>query len=137
MVFNSIGEMKQYVLGVMDDCALICANEMIEIMRQEIEQAYDSYSPSLYVRTGDLLNTPQIREASNKRMVTEFMDNGGWYSVQGSTKGQHFFALEGLEYGTTWGRDKTNIVPFSMVKCYSEIPKTYKDCMKAFGIPII
>lgn len=135
MVFDSMGELKAYVLGVMDDCAKLSAERMLEIMEQEIEDAYNSYSPNIYVRTGDLKNTPQIMSANRTGMHTEFVDNGGWYSLVGKTAGQHFFALEGLEGGTTWGRDATHIHPFATVKCYSEIPNFYKECMNKFGIP--
>lgn len=137
MVFDSLGELEAYVLKTMDSCAKLSAEQMLEIMRDEIEQAYNSYSPSMYVRTGALLNTPEVISANRSGMVTEFMDNGGWYSLVGKTKGQHFFALEGLENGTTWGRGATNIVSFSTVKCYAVIPDFYRQCMEAFGIPIV
>ena len=104
-------------------------------MREEIENAYNSYSPSMYVRTGDLLNTPQIIQANSSGMTTEFVDNGGWYSLVGKTKGQHFFALEGLEGGYSWGRGATNIYPTSLAKCYAIIPEKYEQCLNAFGIP--
>jgi hypothetical protein len=90
----------------------------------------------MYSRTGDLLNTPQIIQADSSGMTTEFVDNGGWYSLVGRTAGQHFFALEGLEAGTSWGRGATNIYSFSAVKCYSNIPDKYKKCLISFGIPI-
>lgn len=137
MVFNSMEELRNYVLSTMDNCAKLCADDMIEIMKQEIENAYNSYSPNMYVRTYDLLNTPQIIKADREGMTTEFVDNGGWYSMVGATKGQHFFALEGLENGSSWNREETNIHPFSVVKCYSEIPQRYKTYMVSFGIPII
>jgi hypothetical protein len=136
MIFDSLAELESYVRGVMDKCAGICAEEMLEIMREEIENAYNSYSPSMYSRTGDLLNTPQIIQADSSGMTTEFVDNGGWYSLVGRTAGQHFFALEGLEAGTSWGRGATNIYSFSAVKCYSNIPDKYKKCLISFGIPI-
>ncbi len=135
MIFNSMADLRAYVLSAMEDCAQICAEEMLEIMREEIENAYNSYSPSQYVRTGDLLNTPQIIKANNDGMVTEFVDNGGWFSLVGKTAGQHFFALEGLEGGTTWNRGATNIYPTSVSRCYDYIPMYYERCLNAMGIP--
>lgn len=137
MVFDSIGALRSYVLGVMGDCATLCAEQMLEIMRQEIENAYSSYAPSMYSRTMDLMNTPTFLMANSSGMATTFADNGGWYSLVGSTKGQHFFALYGLEGGSTWGRGATNIYDTSVAMCYAQIPAYYKQCMIAFGIPVV
>lgn len=135
MIFDSMTELRSYVLRVMNDCAQICAEEMLEIMREEIENAYNNYSPAEYVRTGALLNTPQIISADSDGMVTEFMDNGDWFSLVGSTAGQHFFALEGLEGGYSWGRGATSIHPTSVSRCYMNIPMRYERTMNALGIP--
>lgn len=135
MIFDSMAELKSYVLKAMEDCAQICAEEMLDIMREEIENAYNNYSPVQYVRTGDLLNTPQIISATNDGMVTEFIDNGGWYSLVGKTKGQHFFALEGLEGGYSWGRGATSIHSTSVARCYEKIPMYYERTLNALGIP--
>jgi hypothetical protein len=131
-----MAELKKYVLGVMEDCAEICAEEMLEIMREEIENAYNNYSPVQYVRTGELLNTPQVISVSSDGIVTEFVDNGNWFSLVGKTKGQHFFALEGLEGGYSWGRGATSIYSTSVDRCNNRIPDYYARCLRAFGIPI-
>lgn len=136
MTFNSIDEMRKYVLSIMNDCAYLTSERMLEIMKQQIEDAYNSYSPSMYVRTGDLLNTPQRISANSRGIKTAFVDNGGWYSLVGQTKGHHFFALEGLEAGTSWGRDATDIYQNSVDICHIEIGDFYVDCMKKFGVPI-
>ena len=143
MVFDSMGELRNYVLGVMDSCAEICAEEMLEIMEKEInEQVYNGYSPNMYVRTGDLAKTPTKISANRTGMHTRFEDNGGWYSLVGNSAGQHFFPFYGLEEnlhstGGTWGRDSTNVIEQSMVNCYAQIPDKYKEAMIAFGIPVI
>lgn len=136
MVFDSLSELKAYVERAMETSAKRSAEEMLEIMREEISNAYHSYSPKVYDRTGDLENTPQIIMADKSGMTTEFMDNGGWYSLVGRTAGQHFFALEGLEAGTSWGRGATNIYELSKTRCYAMIPDYYIRCMRALGIPI-
>lgn len=133
MIFDSIADLRKYVEGVMDDCAQMCAQEMLEIMREEIQNAYFEYSPKVYFRTGQLLNTPQIISADSNGMATEFVDNGDWFSVY---TGEHFFALEGLEGGTTWGRGATTIHPTSVARCQAQIPDYYARCLRAFGIPI-
>lgn len=136
MVFNSFEEIEAYVRQAMIDCATATAQEMINIMKQQIEQAYGGYSPSMYVRTMALLNTPEINIASESEIETEFKDNGGWYSLRGSSAGAHFFALEGLEGGYTWGRGETNIYDSSVERCKTEAVQYYFDCMKAHGIPL-
>ena len=136
MVFDSLSELKTYVERAMENSAKKSAEEMLEIMREEILDAYGSYSPKVYERTGDLENTPQIIVADQSGMTTEFMDNGGWYSLVGRTAGQHFFALEGLEAGTSWGRGATNIYETSKARCYVMIPDYYIKYMRALGIPI-
>lgn len=136
MVFDSLSELKAYVERAMESSAKKSADEMLEIMREEILDAYGSYNPKVYERTGDLENTPQIIVADKSGMTTEFMDNGGWYSLVGQTAGQPFFALEGLEAGTSWGRGATNIYETSKTRCYAMIPDYYIRCMKALGIPI-
>ena len=136
MVFDSLAELKTYVERAMATSAERSAEEMLEIMREEISYAYSGYNPKVYDRTGDLENTPQIIIADENGMTTEFMDNGGWYSLVGKTAGQPFFALEGLEAGTSWGRGATNIYETSKTRCYAMIPDYYIRCMKALGIPI-
>lgn len=136
MVFDSMSELRSYVLNVMDDCATICAEEMLEIMEKEIDkQVYGEYSPNMYVRTMDLSKTPTILSADRTGMHTEFSDNGGWYSLVGATKGQHFFAMYGLEGGRTWGRNETQIHQKSVEECFIQIGDKYKEVMNAFGIP--
>ena len=136
MVFDSMSELRNYVLGVMDNCAIICAEEMLEIMEKEIDkQVYGEYSPNMYVRTMDLSKTPTILSADRTGMHTEFSDNGGWYSLVGATKGQHFFAMYGLEGGHTWGRNETQIHQKSVEECFIQIGDKYKEVMNAFGIP--
>lgn len=136
MVFDSLSDLKKYVENAMEISAKKSADEMLEIMREEIRDAYGSYSPSVYDRTGELENTPQLISADNHGMEVEFADNGGWYSLVGRTAGQHFFALVGLESGTSWGRGATNIYEGSKQRCYAMIPDYYIRCMKALGIPI-
>lgn len=138
MVFDSMEQLEAYVLKAMDDCAKLSAEKMLDIMTDELEnRVYNNYSPNIYVRTGDLMNTPQIISANSTGMHTEFVDNGGWFSLVGATKGQHFFALEGLEGGHSWGREATNAYPFAYTRCLSEIPDYYRKCLVAFGIPIV
>ena len=144
LVFDSMSELRNYVLNVMDDCAIICADEMLEIMRKEIDdQVYGEYSPSMYVRTMDLSKTPIIISADRTGMHTEFADNGGWFSLYGQAKGHHFFPLYGLEQewdfgnGGTWGRGRTQVRQQSINECFIKIPDKYKEVMNAFGIPTI
>lgn len=136
MEFGSIAELESFAKSLMNISAMICAEEMIEIMKEKIKEAYNAYSPSMYHRTGDLLETPQIVSANADGMETEFEDNGGWFSLVGSTAGQHFFALEGLEGGHTWGRSATHIHASSMTTCYSEIPTLYIKTLQRMGVPI-
>ena len=141
MVFDSLSELKTYVERAMETSAKRSAEEMLEIMREEISDAYGSYSPKVYDRTGDLENTPQIIVADQNGMTTEFMDNGKhvliiYDDLIRQTAGQHFFALEGLEAGTSWGRGATNIYELSKTRCYAMIPDYYIRCMRALGIPI-
>lgn len=136
MEFGSISEMESYAKSLMNISAMICAEEMIEIMKEQIQDAYNSYQPSIYVRTGELLETPQIVSASSDGMETEFEDNGNWFSLVGKTAGQHFFALEGLEGGSTWGRGATQIYDFSVSQCQSKIPDLYIEHLRRMGVPI-
>ena len=143
MVFDSMGELEAYVLKIMDNCAEICAEEMLEIMENEINnQVYNGYSPNMYVRTMELLRTPTKISADRSGMHTRFEDNGGWYSLRGSAKGQHFLPFYGLEEdlhstGGTWGRGSTDVIGQSDEMCKMNIPMKYKEAMRAFGIPIV
>lgn len=136
MVFKSIDEMRRYTLKIMDNCATLTADEMIVIMKKKINDAYGNYKPKMYDRTGDLEETPFKIYANSQGMATMFIDNGHWFSLVGRTAGQHFFALEGLEGGYSWGRGATNIYEESKEECYTNGVKYYKERMKAFGVPL-
>lgn len=132
--FNSFEEIEARIRQAMMSSAEATAQEMINIMKQQIEEAYGAYSPSVYVRTMALQNTPEINHADITGMETEFKDNGGWFSVY---SGDHFFALEGLEGGHTWGRGATNIYDSSVERCYSEAVDFYFRTMKSLGVPLM
>ena len=136
MEFGSISEMEAYAKSLMNITAMICAEEMVEIMKDKIQEAYNSYQPSIYQRTRDLLDTPQVMSASSDGMETEFEDNGNWFSLVGKNKGQHFFALEGLEGGHTWGRGATDIYDSAVAQCRSDIPDLYIKTLQRMGVPI-
>ena len=136
MEFGSISEMESYAKSLMNITAMICAEEMVEIMKDKIQEAYNSYQPSIYQRTRDLLDTPQVMSANSDGMETEFEDNGDWFSLVGKTKGQHFFALEGLEGGHTWGRGATDIYDSAVAQCRSDIPDLYIKTLQRMGVPI-
>lgn len=107
-------------------------------MRHEIEIGYSMYTPHEhgYQRTGDLLNTPQLVVANRNEIITQFEDNGNWESEYGETKGEHFFALHGWEYGTTWCRYGYQPYEMALSRIPYEVEPKYIDTLRRLGVPI-
>lgn len=115
--------------------ALQQAGEYVEQEFKEIiqVQVYEAYSPKMYERTGAMGETPRITSLESNFIRVEFRDLGNWESV----KGQPFFAMEGLEEGTTWGREETHIMEEVRSSQFQKgIGEEYKDAMITQGIPI-
>ena len=136
MIFHSIDEAIKHIEGCMEVASYVTAELMLEIMREEIQNGYDDYSPNIYARTGDLLNTPQLLKVSKDGFITSFEDNGVWYSLVGATKGQHFFALHGWENGTSWGRGASQPYEMSVTRFVGEVVPTYVNSLRGQGVPL-
>lgn len=143
MVFNSLDDLVNYVESKHSEVMQAVGNEMVQIAKEEImNQLYLCYVPQDYTRTRAMMDSPKINYFDNHNVIMEFINVGDWKShgygmstYKGN--GSPFFALEGLEAGTTWGRGNTNIVEGSFNRIVSEIPKVYKDELKSMGIPIV
>lgn len=99
------------------------------------KQVYGSYSPRVYSRTGALGESPRMVSLSKHHATIIFRDLGNWSSV---ITGEPFFALLGLESGSTWGRNATNIgQEISSDRFKRGIGDEYYEAMLAQGIPIV
>lgn len=113
--------------------------EFSELVQKEV---YEKYSPKAYERTGAMGETPKIAVLKNDYVKIEFRDLGNWYSRGGGMPnykddGQPFFAMIGLEQGTTWNRPASNIMKeVASWRFKSEIADEYKEAMLTQGIPI-
>lgn len=142
MKFSSLEEMISYIEKAQSSVIMDLGEDMKDIMKEEIQkQVYNSYSPKDYGRTGQLLDSPQIKYVNNNYICVEFMMMGDWKSnAYGMSSyrggGSPFFPMYGLESGSTWSRDETDIVEESFEKIKDEIPKCYKQAMSRMGIPI-
>ncbi|GAA0102505.1 hypothetical protein UT300012_32200 [Paraclostridium bifermentans] len=132
MEFGSIEEMiayvKRQVISTNDDLG----EEMVRIAKEETKKQQDSYSPSQYDRTGALVNCIGITNINPNGVEISWQDNGGWTSVKGSP----FYAPQGLENGTTWGRPGTDFVDQSFNEIEDKIPMSFKRHMRSRGVPI-
>lgn len=138
MEFKSIDEavnyIKQVAAGGMDSMA----KEMTDIMFDEIKtKIYDTYSPTVYENTFDLLDTPEVSEIGSNYVEVEFVDNGDWRSQGG--RGEHFFPLEGFKVGAVWGREgeEIDVVEDSKAKCEIAIPPKFKEYLINKGLNVI
>jgi hypothetical protein len=139
MVFGSLEEMVAYIKR----CNAVAANEMGQRATTKATNIINSqlkgYSarPSPYNfpyqgTTGQTANTPTVVSASSSGMVAELAEKGNWYSV---ITGEYFFALRGLESGSTWG-NQTHIMDSWNSWCASNLDRIYLAKMQALGVPI-
>lgn len=143
MVFKSLDELVAYTKVKIAASMPEVGEEMKEIMKNEVvKQAYGSFIPNVYERTGDLLDASEIAEITANSVTSEIKDNGGWSSLRGS----HFFPMYGFEGGSVWThgstreepkfRPKTNIMSESEAKIRTNIPKCFKSKMNELGVPV-
>lgn len=129
MEFGSLEELKAYVESCIAKSMSECAKEQKKIMEEVTREQVGGIS-------GDMFNSPQITNVTKDSCETEFMDNGGWTSLVGKNKGNHFFAMYGLEGGYTWNRGATSLMDTSSHRIESQIPLVYLRIMLGLGIPI-
>ncbi|WP_024622383.1 hypothetical protein [Metaclostridioides mangenotii] len=143
MEFKSIDEMFAYVKDQNNKAMPVVAKEQKEIMKEEvIEQVVNAYSPNMYDRTGQILESAQITGVTDSSVETEYLDNGGHTDLNGS----HAFVIERHEEGGVWShgstksnpihKPKTHLVEGSMQKVQEKIPQSYKQIMNALGVPV-
>jgi hypothetical protein len=143
ITFNSIDEMFAYTKAQNSRAMPSIAEEQKEIMREEVvEQIVNAYSPSMYDRTGQILESAQVSGVTDSSVETEYMDNGG----HTDTNGSHAFVIERHEDGGVWShgstksnpvyKPKTDLVDGSTRKVEEKIPKAYKQIMNGLGVPV-
>ena len=132
------------VLAKIEIANIIAVNEVGQHVQTEFKklverEVYDAYTPSdRYERTGDLRLSPTIVSVGMDGVRIEFADNGKWHSLAGRNKGQHFYALYGLEGGYTWGRPSSNIMREVTSNGFkNQISNVYMGAMIGRGIPIV
>lgn len=138
MEFNSINEAVNYIKSIAATGMNSMGEEMQDILKSEILlNIYEKYSPTIYDRTGDLEDTPQISEIDWNSVEVEYEDNGDWRSKGGT--GDHFFPLEGFKAGTVWGREgeKIDVVKDAKSKCENDIPPKFKDYLISKGLDVV
>lgn len=132
MEFNSIEEMVAYVKRQIASTNDDLGEEMVRIAKEETKKQQESYSPNQYERTGALVNCIGVTNVSPESVEISWQDNGRWTSVKGSP----FYAPQGLENGTTWGRSSTDFVDQSFNEIEYKIPLSFKRHMKSRGVSI-
>lgn len=143
VTFKSIDEMVAYTKAKQAKAMPETGNAQKEIMKEEVvEQIVNAYSPSMYDRTGQILESAQITGVTDSSVETEYMDNGGHTDLNGS----HAFVIERHEEGGVWShgstksnpihKPKTHLVEGSMQKVQEKIPQSYKQIMNALGVPV-
>ncbi|MCI9976448.1 hypothetical protein JY742_09975 [Clostridioides difficile] len=143
MVFKSLDDLVAYTKVKIAASMPEVGEEMKEIMKEEVvKQAYGSFIPTIYERTGDLLDASEIAEITANSVTSEIKDNGGWSSLRGG----HFFPMYGFEGGSVWThgstreepkfRPQTNIMDESKAKAQERVPKCFKTTMNGLGVPV-
>lgn len=145
MQVQSIAEAINYIKATCATGMNEMGEQMKEIMKAELmEQIYADHEPSVYERTGQLENTPNIVEIDQNSVTVEFQDNGDWESA---ITGEPFFPLEGWEHGKVWKSrsntgfytyyEPTTIMQESEVKCKQEIPEAFKKYLISKGLNVL
>lgn len=126
MVFSSIEELTAYVESRQSRAMKDVSEDLKRIVDESVSGNVDGW-------TGQIFDSV-ISGSSNDSAEAEFIDNGRWYSeVTGNEVGN---PIKFLEAGTTWNKDKTNIMKDSFNKAESEIPDNYKKYMNGLGVPL-
>lgn len=140
MVFGSLDECVAYIRSCMGVASSQMANRTMIEGRKITQGQLKGYSarPSIYKypfqgSTGMTAASITITSESSSGMSVEFLDRGGWYSVM---TGQHFWAIEGLEGGSTWGRPKTHIMEIWRGWAFANLDNLFLSYMRSQGVPI-
>lgn len=129
MIFGSLEEMVAHIKV----CNGVASKEMADKSKEEAAKIIESELMGWQGSTGDTAKTPTTVSASSSMMEVELKDNGGWFSV---ITGEHFFSIDGLEGGTTWGRGKSSIMNNWNDWCSSNLDRIYLASMRGQGVPI-
>ena len=126
MVFSSIEELVSYVekqqSSAMEDLSLDIKNIVDDVVSDNVNGW-----------TGQIFDSV-INESTKDTAEAEFIDNGQWYSeVTGNEVGN---PIKFLEAGTTWNKDKTNIINESQNEMEMKIPGKYQKHMRSRGVPL-
>ena len=142
MIFNSLDEVVRYVEGAVLSSMPDIGKYMMEIMEEALlTDIYLDHEPNMYLRTGDLLNTPKVVDYNKNGIIVEYNEKeGGWYSLVGARAGDPFFPLAGYEVGKVWaeggGYYEAHPLDTALEKCEKEIPDDLKRLLREKGIPV-
>lgn len=138
MEFSSLDEAINYIKQAIASSMLPIGDEMEEIMKKAIQtDIYDSHSPEVYNRTGQLGETPTITHADANGVTVEYADNGDWSSA---ITGEHFFPLYGFKAGKVWspngGYYSADPTTTAFIECQERIPEELVALLRNMGIPV-
>lgn len=134
MEFTSLESLFAYIEKSVAATMTEVGSEMMDIMKDEThKQVYSAYKPKKYVRSYDLMRSIGVVEKTPISVTTEWQPNGDWFSV---INGNRFYAIRGLEAGTTWGRGGTNLMEETTKRIEDEIPNVFRQAMNGKGVPI-
>ena len=138
MQFQSLEEAIAYIRMAIEQSLGEVGEDLKEIMIKAIqEDIYNDHTPTMYNRTGQLLNTPQITEHTANNVAAEFLDNGDWSSV---ISGAHMFPIEEYQKGNVWapggGRYSADVMQTALTDVEQEIPEKLIQILRSHGIPI-
>lgn len=126
MAFNSIEECINYIEKCISKCMRDISIEIKQIMDDTTRQQVRGWSGQIF--------SSVVSDSGSDFASAEFQDTGKWYSlITGESVGN---PIKFLEAGTTWNRDKTNIMDVALERCENEIPRLFLQLMQDMGIPI-
>lgn len=138
--FSSLSEAISYIKKAQKQTSKEIGLELEKIMKETTQRnLYDSYSPSEYSRTGDMLKMIRLTECTSDSVKVEIEDTGGHKSW---SSGRNVYVAPILEEGghtyEKGGRRKppTRIIEDSLEEAEKIIPNEYIKSMSSRGIKV-
>lgn len=148
MEFDSLDEALRYVRDRVEDAMQPMGNKMADIMGEEVKtQVYDSYTPNVYKRKGQLAKCHKCTEVGKYYATAEYVDEGDWFSILSKRK-KHMFPIPAFESGKVWDkgtdiwhgvykyREATKLMENSYNKCLVDIPREFKEYLERLGFDV-
>lgn len=82
IIVSSIAELEAVMMAEVANAFKKSENDLIEEIKQSIDETVYNYKPDRYERSGDLKNTLEAKTVQTSMVVSHNTDKASWFSVK-------------------------------------------------------